>query len=75
MTAGDIETFRRDGIWFNRIAGESRTRGSRLEDESEAIKVGRNAATAPQVERTVRTEEGPSADARLYDLHPRELTS
>lgn len=73
MAAGDIETFRRDGIWFNRIVGESRTLGSSFEDESEAVKVGRSAAAARQVEHIVRTEEGPSKDARLYDLHPREL--
>lgn len=73
MAAGDIETFQRDGIWFNRIVGESRTLGSSFEDESEAVKVGRSAAVARQVQHTVRSEEGPSADARHYDLHPREL--
>lgn len=74
MAAGDIETSRRDGIWFNRIVGESRTLGSSFENESEAIKVGRSAAAARQVEHIVRTEERPSADTRSYGLHLRELT-
>ncbi|MCB8045116.1 hypothetical protein JM654_16015 [Microbacterium oxydans] len=73
MAAGDIETFHRNGIWFNRIEGESQTLGSSFVSEAEAVKVGRSAAVARQVEHTVRTEEGPSADSSLYDLHPREL--
>lgn len=73
MAAGDIETFQRDGIWFNRIKGESRTLGDSFLTEAEAIKVGRGAAVARQVEHTVRTEEGPSNDATIYDFHPRDL--
>lgn len=73
MAAGDIETFHRNGIWFNRIEGESQTLGSSFVSEAEAVKVGRSAAVARQVEHTVRAEEGPSADSSLYDLHPREL--
>ncbi|SEB36333.1 MULTISPECIES: DUF2188 domain-containing protein [Microbacterium] len=73
MAAGDIETFQRDGIWFNRIEGESRTLGTSFESRSEAIKVGRGAATARQVKHTVRAEEGPSGTGNLYDWHPRDL--
>ncbi|KKX98088.1 MULTISPECIES: hypothetical protein [Microbacterium] len=73
MAAGDIETFHRNGIWFNRIEGESQTLGSSFMSEAEAVKVGRSAAVARQVEHTVRTEEGPSTDCSPYDLHPREL--
>lgn len=73
MTAGDIETFHRNGIWFNRIEGESQTLGSSFLSEAEAVKVGRSAAVARQVEHTVRTDEGPSVDSFSYDLHPREL--
>ena len=73
MAAGDIETFHRDGIWFNRIEGESQTLGSSFMSEAEAVKVGRSAAVARQVEHTVRTDEGPSVDSFSYDLHPREL--
>ncbi|MGD2204322.1 hypothetical protein [Microbacterium maritypicum] len=73
MAAGDIETFHRNGIWFNRIEGESQTLGSSFMSEAEAVKVGRSAAVARQVEHTVRTEEGPSVDSFSYDLHPREL--
>ncbi|WP_102193769.1 DUF2188 domain-containing protein [Microbacterium aurantiacum] len=75
MAAGDIETFQRDGIWFNRIEGESRTLGSSFASEAEAIKVGRSAAATRQVQHTVRTEEGPSTDAHVYALHPRDLIS
>ncbi|WP_454171370.1 hypothetical protein [Microbacterium maritypicum] len=73
MAEGDIETFHRNGIWFNRIEGESQTLGSSFLSEAEAVKVGRSAAVARQVEHTVRSEEGPSVDSFSYDLHPREL--
>lgn len=73
MAAGDIETFQRNGIWFNRIEGESRTLGSSFESEEDAVKVGRSAAVARQVGHTVRSAEGPSKDSLAYDLHPREL--
>ncbi|MEV7610980.1 hypothetical protein AB0N61_15950 [Microbacterium sp. NPDC089320] len=73
MAVGDIETFQRDGIWFNRIIGESRTLGSGFETEDEAVRVGRGAATARQVLHTVRVEEGPSGTGNLYDWHPRDL--
>jgi len=73
MAAGDIETFHRNGIWFNRIEGESQTLGSSFMSEADAVKVGRSAAVARQVEHTVRTDEGPSVDSFSYDLHPREL--
>lgn len=73
MAAGDIETFHRNGIWFNRIEGESQTLGSSFMSEAEAVKVGRSAAVARQVDHTVRTDEGPSVDSFSYDLHPREL--
>ncbi|MFS0894981.1 DUF2188 domain-containing protein [Microbacterium sp. 179-I 3D3 NHS] len=73
MAAGDIETFQRDGIWFNRIEGESRTLGASFLTREEAVKVGRGAAVARQVEHTVRTEEGPSVDENPHDAHPRDL--
>ncbi|GAA1224498.1 hypothetical protein F6W70_15810 [Microbacterium maritypicum] len=73
MAAGDIETFHRNGIWFNRIEGESQTLGSSFMSEAEAVKVGRSAAVARQVEHTVRSDEGPSVDSFSFDLHPREL--
>ncbi len=73
MAAGDIETFSRNGIWFNRIEGESHTLGSSFESRDEAVKVGRGAAVARQVEHSVRTEEGPSNDVALHDRHPRDL--
>ena len=40
MAAGDIETFHRNGIWFNRIEGESQTLGSSFLSEAEAVKRG-----------------------------------
>lgn len=73
MAAGDIETFQRDGIWFNRIEGEPRTLGASFTSKAEAVKVGRGAAAARQVQHTVRTEEGPSEDAHPYERHPREF--
>lgn len=73
MAAGDIETYQRDGIWFNRIEGESLTLGSSFETEEEAVKVGRGAAVARQVAHHVRTEEGPSHDDSAYDRHPRDI--
>ncbi|HWV48652.1 MAG TPA: hypothetical protein VN035_04280 [Microbacterium sp.] len=73
MAAGDIETFQRDGIWFNRIEGEPRTLGTSFTSKEEAVKVGRGAAAARQVQHGVRTEEGPSDDVSPYDRHPRDL--
>ncbi|MCM3778448.1 DUF2188 domain-containing protein [Microbacterium hydrocarbonoxydans] len=73
MAAGDIETFQRDGIWFNRIEGESRTLGNSFETQEEAVRVGRGAATARQVAHNIRTEEGPSETGGLHQFHPREL--
>ncbi|MFB8189056.1 hypothetical protein ACFC14_06995 [Microbacterium sp. NPDC055988] len=73
MAAGDIETFHRNGIWFNRIEGESQTLGASFETEAEAAKAGRGAAMARQVAHTVRTEEGPSKDESAYERHPRDL--
>ena len=73
MAAGDIETFQRNGIWFNRIEGESHTLGASFETEAEAVKAGRGAATARQVAHTVRMEEGPSEDESAYERHPRDL--
>lgn len=73
MAAGDIETFVRDGIWFNRIEGESRTLGAGFETEEEAMRVGRSAATMRQVKHTVLKDAGPSGSGTLYDWHPRDL--
>lgn len=73
MAAGDIETYRRNGIWFNRIEGESTTLGMSFESRDDAVKVGRSAAAARQVGHAVRADEGPSADTSMYERHPREL--
>lgn len=73
MAAGDIETFSRNGIWFNRIQGESHTLGSSFESMDEAVKVGRGAAVARQVQHFVRAEEGPSEDVAPNEAHPRDL--
>ncbi|MFD5213953.1 hypothetical protein [Microbacterium sp. NPDC058345] len=72
MAAGDIETFQRNGIWFNRIEGEAHTLGSSFNTREEAARVGRGAAVARQVEHSVRTEEGPSADD-VNERHPRDI--
>ncbi|WP_217178867.1 hypothetical protein [Streptomyces sp. AC495_CC817] len=73
MAVGDIETYARNGLWFNRIEGESTTLGMSFERRADAVRVGRGAAAARQVDHTVREEEGPSDDAHLVALHPREL--
>lgn len=75
MAAGDIETFQRDGIWFNRIEGETRTLGASFTSRAEAVKAGRGAAVARQVQHTVRVEEGPSDDGNAHERHPRDLMS
>lgn len=72
MAAGDIETFHRNGIWFNRIEGESQTLGSGFDSKEEAVRVGRSAAVARQVEHLVRAEEGRSEDD-VHAHHPRDL--
>ncbi|WP_144794176.1 DUF2188 domain-containing protein [Microbacterium paludicola] len=73
MAAGDIETFHRNGTWFNRIQGEASTLGPGFNDREDAIAAGRSAATARQVEHSIRTEEGPSDDRNLFGTHPRDL--
>lgn len=72
MAAGDIETFHRDGIWFNRIEGESAVFGSGYNEREDAVVAGRGAAVARQVKHTVRDEEGASSDAGPWDKHPRD---
>lgn len=72
MGAGDIETFRRGGIWFNRIEGESSVLGAGFTSREEAVTAGRSAAVARQVAHTVREEEGPSDDVAPYERHPRD---
>ncbi|HWS51086.1 MAG TPA: hypothetical protein VN241_08765 [Microbacterium sp.] len=73
MAAGDIETFQRNGIWFNRIEGETRTLESSFENREDAVSAGRSAAVMRQVGHTVRTDEGPSEDASAYERHPRDI--
>lgn len=72
MAAGDIETFRRDGLWFNRIEGESRTLGAGFEKEAEAIAAGREAAVARQVEHNLKFTDGSTDDRTDYGTHPRD---
>jgi hypothetical protein len=72
MGAGDIETFERNGIWFNRIEGESAVIGSGYNTQDEAVVAGRGAAVARQVAHTIREEEGPSDDVGPHERHPRD---
>lgn len=60
MAVGDIETYSRNGIWFNRIEGESSTLGMSFDNREDAVRVGRGAAVARQADHTVRVEGGPS---------------
>lgn len=73
MAAGDIETFRRGGIWFNRIQGETGVIGSGYDDRAAAVVAGRGSAAARQVAHTVREEEGPSDDVEPWERNPRDL--
>ena len=72
MAAGDIETFHQNGIWFNRIEGESRTLGAGFNVREDAVRVGRSAAAARQVEHVVKDDDGPSDDKAFFGSHPRE---
>jgi hypothetical protein len=71
--AGDIETFQQNGTWFNRIEGESRTLGAGFETRDDAVRAGRGAAVARQVEHSVKSDEGPSDDKNLFGRHPRDI--
>jgi len=71
--AGDIETFQQNGTWFNRIEGESRTLGAGFETQEDAVRAGRGAAVARQVEHSVKAGEGPSDDKNLLGRHPRDI--
>jgi len=73
MAAGDIETFHQNGMWFNRIEGESRTLGPGFDTRDEAVVAGRSAAVARQVEHSVKSSDGPSDDRSSYGTHPRDL--
>lgn len=73
MAAGDIETFYQNGMWFNRIEGESRTLGPGFDTREKAVVTGRSAAVARQVEHTVKGGDAPSDDRRSHGTHPREL--
>lgn len=71
MAVGDIETFQRDGVWFNRIVGEPAVLGSGYNTQDEAVIAGRGAAVARQVEHIV-SDAGPTQDAGPYERHPRD---
>ncbi len=73
MGAGDIETFHRNGIWFNRIEGEAGVLGAGYNRREDAVVAGRGAAVARQVAHTIREEEGPSDDVGPHERHPRDL--
>lgn len=72
MAAGDIETFHQNGIWFNRIEGESRTLGPGYNDREDAVAAGLSAAVARQVEHTVKHDDGPTDDRAAYGTNPRD---
>lgn len=72
MAAGDIETFHQNGIWFNRIEGESRTLGLGYDNREDAVAAGRSASVARQVEHRVKESEGPSDDRSSYGTNPRD---
>ncbi|WP_314648733.1 hypothetical protein [uncultured Microbacterium sp.] len=72
MAAGDIETFHRNGIWFNRIEGEGGVIGSGYDSKDDAVIAGRGSASARQVKHIIRDEEGPSDDVSSVERHPRD---
>lgn len=65
MAAGDIEMFRQDGLWFNRIEGDSRTLGEGFEKEKDAIAAARRAQ--------LKFSEEPSADHAGYGTNSCDL--
>jgi hypothetical protein len=72
MAAGDIVTFHRNGIWFNRIEGEAGVIGSGYFTEADAVVAGRGAAAARQVEHLIHDEEPPADADDPYARHPRD---
>lgn len=76
MAAGDIVTFHRDGIWFNRIEGETGVIGSGYNTQADAVVAGRGSASARQVDHIILDEgaaEGPSDDdPDPFARHPRD---
>lgn len=80
MAAGDIVTFHRDGIWFNRIEGETGVIGSGYNTQADAVVAGRGSASARQVDHIIRDEdssEGSSGsssddDPDPFARHPRD---
>lgn len=79
MAAGDIVTFHRDGIWFNRIEGETGVIGSGYNTQADAVVAGRGSASARQVDHIILDEDASddssgdsSDDPDPFARHPRD---
>jgi hypothetical protein len=72
MAAGDIVTFHRNGIWFNRIEGEAGVIGSGYFTEADAVVAGRGSAAARQVDHLIHEDEPPADEFDPYARHPRD---
>ncbi|WP_102191349.1 DUF2188 domain-containing protein [Microbacterium aurantiacum] len=73
MPAGDVETFHRDGGWFNRLEGESEQVGARHATKDEAVAAGRDLARARGVEHIVRNLDGQIGERSSYGHDPRDI--
>ena len=65
MPEGDVETFHKDGKWWNRIEGHEDLDGE-FDRKDEAVDVGREEAREQKVEHIIRKLDGTIGERDTY---------
>ena len=71
MPAGDIETFRQDDTWHNRIEGQTGATHHAYDSKDEAVDAGRKLAQDAMVEHVVKNLDGTVGERNSYGIDPR----
>ena len=73
MAKGDIDTYREDGVWKNKVEGNQRASG-KYDTKADAVAAGRNRAIKDGVEHVIKNMDGTIGAKNTYprsrDQHP-----
>jgi len=72
MPAGDVETYRTDGKWRNRIEALDDVPGEH-DTKAEAVRVGREESRERKVEHIIRNLDGTIGERNTYGHDPRNI--
>ena len=72
MPAGDVETYRADGKWRNRIEALDDVPGEH-DTKAEAVRVGREESRERKVEHIIRNLDGTIGERNTYGHDPRNI--